>query len=87
MAHPEVGADLVAGHRKRRDPSARWRERAAKAVTPDEQLAVAYDRLRALIADHRKRDREWTQARAAASRRPGCRCGESHPRDVRPRGA
>lgn len=55
----------MAGHRKRRDPSARWRERAAKAVTPDEQLAVAYDRLRALIADHRKRDREYTQQRAA----------------------
>ena len=39
----QEGENVVAG--KRRTPSARWLERAAQAATPDEQMAVAYDRL------------------------------------------
>ena len=58
----------MAGHGKRREPSSRWLERAAKAVTPDDQLAVAYDRLRALIADLRKNIRD-SDARALRQRR------------------
>ena len=57
----------MAGHRKRRDPSSRWLERAAKAVTPDDRLAVAYDRLRALIASLRKRVRDSEARRPAAA--------------------
>ena len=76
----------MAGHRKRRDPSARWLERAAKAVTPDDQLAVAYDRLRALIADLRKnvRDSEARALRQREGRQRGRHRSETHARVVRP---
>ena len=57
------------GSRKRTGPAARWLERAARAVTPDEQLTVAYDRLRAQVARLRKPVRdpdEWAANTARA---------------------
>lgn len=54
-------------HRKRREPVSRWRERYARATTPDERLAVAYDRLRELIARLRKRIRD-VEAEVQAAR-------------------
>lgn len=44
--------------RRRRPPPPRRQEHAAKAATPDEQLAVACDRLRAQIARLRKPGRD-----------------------------
>ena len=52
------------GSRKRTGPAARWLERAAQAITPDEQLTVAYDRLRAHIARLRKPGRDQQEREA-----------------------
>jgi len=44
--------------RKPTRPTPRWAQHAAVAATPDEQLSVAYDRLRAELAHLRRKRRD-----------------------------
>ena len=44
--------------RKPTAPTPRWAERAARAATPDERMAVAHDRLRAHLVHLRRKRRD-----------------------------
>lgn len=48
----------MAAHRAPSRPSPRWAERAARAETPEDRLAVSYDRLRAVLAHLTRRQRD-----------------------------
>ena len=44
--------------RRKQRPVPRWQQRMASAVTPEDRLAITYDRLRALLADLSRKRRD-----------------------------
>ena len=44
--------------RRKQRPAPRWQQRLALAETPEDRLAITYDRLRALLADLSRKRRD-----------------------------